>query len=99
MDNKKIISIGKFFFWLPFILGNICLLGYIISKNDQFAEGGFLLLMYGTIINLLVILGLVVYGLINTAQLKICVKASMIMCINIPFAMIYFCIGISLLNL
>jgi hypothetical protein len=99
MENKKIISVGKFFFWLSFILGNICLFGYIISNDNQFAIGGYLLLMFGSIINLFVIVCLVVYGLINKSQLKFCVRASTIICINIPVAIIYFYIGTSLLNL
>ncbi|WPO83287.1 hypothetical protein SD427_02765 [Chryseobacterium sp. JJR-5R] len=99
MDNKQIMSVGKFFFWLSFILGNICLFGYIVSENDQFAIGGYLLLIFGTVINLSVILGLVIYGLINKSQFKICMKASMIISINIPVAVLYFYIGTSLLNL
>lgn len=93
------MSVGKFFFWLSFILGNICLFGYIVSGNDHFAVGGYLLLIFGTVINLSVILGLVIYGLINTSQLKICMEASMVISINIPVAILYFHIGTSLLNL
>jgi hypothetical protein len=99
MENKKIISVGKFFFWLSFILGSICLFGYIISKDNQFAIGGYLLFMFGSIINLFVIVCLVVYGLINKSELKFCMRASTIMCINIPVVIIYFYIGTSLLNL
>jgi LIVCS family branched-chain amino acid:cation transporter len=98
MKNKDILNIGKLLFWICFFLGNVCLFGYIISENKQFAIGGYLLVVFGTIINLLTILGLGIYGLINKAQLKTCMKASMIMCINIPVAIIYFYIGISLLN-
>lgn len=99
MNNKNIISIGKFFFWLSFIPGNISLFGYIVLRNDKFALGGYLLLIFGTLINLSAILSLVVYGLINKSQLKTCMKASAIICINIPVAIIYFYIGISLLNI
>jgi hypothetical protein len=99
MNKKAIVNTGKLFFWISFILGNICLFGYMISKNDQFVAGGYLLLIFGTIINLLAILILMIYGLINKSQLKNCMKASMIICINIPIAIIYFYIGISLLNL
>ncbi|KQM50213.1 hypothetical protein ASE55_08935 [Chryseobacterium sp. Leaf201] len=99
MKEKNILLIGKSFFWISFLLGNICLFGYVITKNDAFAMCGYLLLIFGTIINLLVILCLVIYGLINKSQLKICMKASMIICINIPIAIIYFYVGISLLNI
>ncbi len=99
MNNNNIISIGKFFFWLSFILGNICLFGYLVFGNDEFAAGGYLLIIFGTVINLSAIVGLMMYGLINKSQLKMCMKASTIICINIPVAIIYFYIGISLLNI
>ena len=47
MENFKILHIGKFLFWLSFILGNVCLFGYIFSREGAFQVGGFLLLMYG----------------------------------------------------
>jgi LIVCS family branched-chain amino acid:cation transporter len=98
MKNENILSIGKFLFWLSFILGNICLFGYLISKNDQFAVGGYFLIIFGTIINFLIIIGLISYGLINKAQLKICMKASLIICINIPIAILYFYLGLFLMG-
>lgn len=98
MKNKDIINVGKLFFWLSFILGNICLFGYLITKNDEFAAAGCFVLIFGTLINLLIILVLMVFGLINKSQLKICMKASLIICINIPIAVLYFYIGLSLLN-
>ena len=99
MNNKKIILVGKSFFWSFFMMGNICLFGYLISKNDDFAAGGYLLLILGTIINLLAISGLMIYGFIHRSKLKACKNASMIICLNIPIAIIYFFIGISLLKI
>jgi LIVCS family branched-chain amino acid:cation transporter len=99
MKNKDILNIGKLLFWISFILGNICLFGYILAKNWIFADYGFMLLTFGSMFNLFVIACLLVYGFFNKNQLKTCMKASMIMCINIPVAIIYFYIGISLLNL
>lgn len=99
MNNKKIILVGKSFFWSFFIMGNICLFGYLISKNDQFAAGGYLLLILGTIVNLLAISGLAIYGLVHKSQRNACKNASMIICMNIPIAIIYYYIGISLLNI
>lgn len=99
MKDQHILLIGKSSFWISFLLGNICLFGYIITKNDVFAINGYLLLIFGTGVNLLVILSLIIYGLINKSQLKACMKASMIICINIPIAIIYFYIGISLVNI
>lgn len=98
MNEKEIINTGKTFFWLSFFLGNVCLFGYLLSKNDQFAFGGFLVLIFGTLINFLIVLGLLIYGSIYKSKLKFCIRASLIMCINIPFAILYYFIGASLLN-
>lgn len=96
MENFKIIHIGKSLFWLSFILGNICLFGYIISGNTSFALGGYLLLVYGTIINLLAFFGVMVYGLLNPHYKSESIKSGMILLINIPIAILYFYIGISI---
>ena len=98
MNKKTIQNIGLTFFWIPFILGNICLFGYLISQNEGFALYGFMLLIFGSIINLLVVIGLMIYGVIIKSQLNVCMKASSIICINIPIAILYYFIGISLLN-
>jgi LIVCS family branched-chain amino acid:cation transporter len=98
MKNENILTIGKFFFWLSFTLGNIYLFGYLISQNECFAFYGFMLLIFGSIINLLVVIGLMIYGVIIKSQLNVCMKASIIICINIPIAILYYFIGISLLN-
>lgn len=98
MENFKIIHIGKSLFWLSFMLGNICLFGYIFSGNTSFALGGYLLLIYGTIINLLAFFGLMIYGLMNPNYKSEAVKSAMILLINIPFAILYFCIGTSILK-
>lgn len=99
MENKKIIFLGKLLFWTFFILGNISLFGFIITNKTDFALGGYVLLVFGSVINLLVIAFLVVYGLFNKSQLRICLQSSAIICINIPIAVLYYFIGISLLNI
>lgn len=98
MKDSTIINIGKYTFLIFLILGNICLFGYMISKNDEFAAGGYFLIIFGIIINLLMILCLITYGLINKTQLKICMKASLIICINIPIAILYFYLGVYLMG-
>lgn len=98
MKNSTIKNIGNYTFALFFLLGNIFLIGYLITKIDAFAASGFTLLQFAIPINLLVILCLLTYGLFNKSQLKICMKASLMICINIPIAIIYFYIGLSLLN-
>jgi len=96
MKNESVVYFGKSVFGLFFALGNICLFGYLLSKNDDFAIGGFLLLIYGTVINLLLIIVLLIYGLIKKDQLSYCLRAIFILLINIPVAALYTLIGINL---
>lgn len=96
MKNESVVYFGKSVFGLFFTLGNICLLGYLLSKNDDFAIGGFFLLIFGTIINLLLIIALVIYGAIKKDQFEYCMKAVFILLINIPIAIIYTVIGLNL---
>lgn len=98
MENSKILNIGKSFFWLSFILGNICLFGYIFSGDEGFAIGGYMLLIFGSIINLITFFGLMIYGLINPIYKSESIKSAMILLINIPFAILYFFIGTSILK-
>jgi LIVCS family branched-chain amino acid:cation transporter len=98
MKNNDIINVGKSIFGLSFLLGNICLFGYLITKNDDFASYGCMLLLFATPVNLFVIVCLLIYGLFNKSQLNNCCKASAIICINIPVAILYFFIGISILK-
>ena len=98
MENFKILNIGKSLFWLSFILGNICLFGYVFSGYQGFAIGGYFVLIFGTIINLLVFIGLMAYGLVNQKDRSESIRSAMILLINIPVAILYFCIGTSILK-
>ncbi|PIF43152.1 LIVCS family branched-chain amino acid:cation transporter [Chryseobacterium sp. 52] len=99
MKDHEIINIGKYIFGLCFVLGNICLFGYLITRNEDFAIGGYMLLIFGTILNILIVIGLLIYGLIHQSKLKICLKAIGILTINIPIAILYTFIGLSLNDL
>ncbi len=94
MDEKTIINIGKTLFWLSFGLGNICLFGYILTKLDYFVMGGIVVLEGGFIVNLTTALILIIYGIFNKPQMKVCFKSILIMLINIPIAVIYAYVGI-----
>ncbi|KQS93694.1 hypothetical protein [Chryseobacterium sp. Leaf394] len=96
MKNSTIKNIGNYTFWLCFILGNICLLGNIITKNIDFALCGFVLLYLASALNLLIIFGLLIYGFFRRSQLPNCFSASAILCINIPIAALYTYIGLTL---
>lgn len=96
MKNDEIIYTGKCTFWLFFILGNICLFGYLITRNDSFAAGGYMLLIFGTIINLFLVIGLLIYGIASRSKFNACLKAIGLLMINIPIAFIYALIGLNL---
>lgn len=97
MEIFTIKNIGKFFFWLSFILGNICLFGYIFTKNESFAVAGFYLLYVASAVNIIIILLLIVYGMIYRNHFENCKKAILIMLLNIPIAFIYAWIGLSII--
>lgn len=96
MNNKQILDIGKYGFGSSFLLGNICLFGYLITRVDLFAVGGFMLLIFGSVFNLLVILGLLIYGFIHKSKLNSCLQATSILLANIPIAILYAAIGLNL---
>lgn len=95
MKNESIICFGKCVFGLFLVLGSICLFGNFLTKNDEFAVAGFLLLIYGTIANLALVFALLVYGVLRKNQFSYCIKSVGIICINIPVAILYAFIGIS----
>ena len=95
MKNQSLIYFGKCVFALFLILGNICLFGYLLTQFEGFAIFGFLLLIYGSLINLLIVIGLLIYGLFEKPQFNYCLTAVGYISINIPIAALYAFIGIS----
>ncbi|KMQ66028.1 hypothetical protein ACM46_00200 [Chryseobacterium angstadtii] len=96
MKNHEIINMGKYTFWLFFLLGNICLFGYLITRIEDFAIGGYLLLIFGALINLVIVIGFLIYGMVVQAKLNACLKAIGFLMINIPVAILYAVIGLNL---
>ncbi|KPE49965.1 hypothetical protein [Chryseobacterium indologenes] len=98
MKDREIINIGGGLFALCFLLGNICLFGFMFTRDDRFMAGGYMLLVFGSILNMIVISGLLLYGLIICqAKLSACIKAIGILLINIPLAIVYALIGLSII--
>ncbi|CAH0288102.1 hypothetical protein MP478_21115 [Chryseobacterium sp. WG14] len=95
MKDQNILKLGKAGFGLSFLAGNTCLFGYLITKNFWFADSGFLLLVYGTVVNLMIVSGLLIYGAIRKAKRTTCFQSVGILLINIPIAIIYTMIGIT----
>lgn len=98
MKDSEIIDLGKAVFGVFFSIGTLCLLGALITKNDGFALAGYLLIVFGVPVNLLCILGFLIYGVINTSKFKECMIAILILTANIPIAFLYAMIGLSFFN-
>ncbi|MGE8554362.1 MAG: hypothetical protein ACN6OB_10585 [Chryseobacterium jejuense] len=93
MKDQEIINFSKSVFGLCFIIGSICLLGGLF-KQESFAAAGYLLLLFATPLNLLLVLVFLICGLVNKPRLKTYGKAIGILSINIPIAILYAVIGL-----
>ncbi|MET3038276.1 hypothetical protein ABXT08_19490 [Chryseobacterium sp. NRRL B-14859] len=89
MKDQHIVYIGKLVFGSCFLLGNIGLFGYLITKNADFDAQGFHLLFFGAAVTLLIVLMLLVYSVIDQSKSDACLKAIGILMLNIPIAIIY----------
>jgi len=96
MKDLNTLNFAKTIFALFFIAGSFFLLGALITKRDEFAAAGYMLLILGVPINLLFVLGLVIYGIIYRSKLKTALIAVCILTINIPVAIIYTVIGLNI---
>ncbi|SDJ88973.1 hypothetical protein [Chryseobacterium jejuense] len=97
MKDQEIINLSKSVFWICFVIGSICLLGGLF-KQESFAVAGYLLLLFATPINLLLVLVFWICGLVNRPRLKTYDKAIGILSINIPIAILYTFIGLYLFS-
>ncbi len=98
MKDLEIINLSKAMFGFFFSLGTLILLGALISKNDEFAAAGYMLVIFGVPLNLLAVLGFLLYGIVYISKFKECMIAILILTINIPIAYIYTIIGLSFFN-
>ena len=105
MKNLNPLKIGKYTFWVSFILGNLFLLGYLFAmaiKSNNIANvclvGGYIYLFVATAVNLVILLTLLVFGIfkICNVERKQCFIGSAIMLINIPLAILYAFVGLGL---
>ena len=98
VKDQNILYFGKSLFALCLVLGSMCLIGYLTTRMEEFAIGGYMLLVLGTFLNLLAILGLLIYGCVYRSRLNECLKAIAILLINIPIAILYTVIGLNSLS-
>ncbi|MDW9382888.1 hypothetical protein [Chryseobacterium sp. JV558] len=98
VKGQEILYFGKSLFAVCLVLGSICLIGYLTTRMEEFAIGGYMLLIFGAFLNLLAILGLLIYGCVYRSRLNECLKAIGILLINIPIAILYTAIGLNNLH-
>lgn len=95
MKNRYILNVSKSVFGICFILGTICLLGGLFQQSE-FAVAGYLLLIFATPINLVLVLTFLILGLVEKSRLKTCIEAIKVLAVNIPIAILYALIGLSI---
>jgi len=106
MKNLNPLKIGKYTFWVSFILGNLFMFGFLfgglVIKSDNIAFGsavfGFYYLYVATAVNLIILNGLIVWGIYDINKREQCFIGSAIMLINIPLAILYAFIGFGLVT-
>ena len=98
MNNKQILNVGKYVFGFLFLSGSICLFGYLVTNIFLFAFVGYMVLFFGSIVNLLIIAGLLIYGFTNRTKLQKCLQSIGILLINVPIAALYTFIGLNILK-
>ncbi|MCS3530836.1 hypothetical protein [Chryseobacterium sp. JUb7] len=81
--------IGKLTFGITFLLGNICLWGFIGSMIIEFAVAAILFVGIGSLINTIILFALFVYGSFYPHKLKVCLQSILIILINLPVLLIY----------
>ncbi|MDR1761744.1 MAG: hypothetical protein LBR55_04780 [Bacteroidales bacterium] len=102
MKNLNPLKIGKYTFWISFIIGNFFMFGFLLGvviKNNNLIDGsaylGYLYLYVATAINLIILLIFLIWGIGEVEKRKQCFTGIAIMLINIPLAILYASIGLS----
>ena len=105
MKNLNPLKIGKYTFWVSFGLANFFLFGFLINAlcgytkiAEGFAFGGFCYTSIAFWVNLFIFLALQVYGCCYKEKLKQSFIAAAILLVNIPLAILYVYIGLTLLD-
>ncbi len=101
MKNLNPLKIGKYTFWVSFIIGNIFMFGFLFAAaviNDSslasnFAMLGFYYLFVAAPVNLIILFALLSWGIVEVEKRKHCFIAASILLINIPLAWLYAFVG------
>ena len=105
MKNLNPLKIGKYTFWVSFIIGNIFMFGFLFAwAIDVYviaiysAVFGYYYLYVATIVNLVILFALLFRGIVEVDKRKLYIKCISIMLINIPLAILYAFVGIFLID-
>ena len=103
MKNLNPLKIAKYTFGASFGIGNLFLFGFLLGvsiQNNDIAESSavyaFIYLFVAIAVNLVVLLALLIWGIIDVEKRKHCFKGIGIILINIPLAALYAFIGLLL---
>jgi|GEM_PF-1110821 len=99
MNNLNPLKIGKYTFWVSFIIGNIFMFGaispFLRDYWNDFAIGGFYYLFIASAINILILIFLSAYCYYIKEKAENYLKAIGYILLNIPVAAIYAYIGLN----
>lgn len=96
MNGNTIVKAAKYLFGTLFSAGTLCLLGAAITRKFWFAEAGFYVLTLGFWSSMLALTLLLSISVIYPKWSSYCGTAGLIILLNIPFAMFYSIIGVTL---
>ena len=96
MKNLDTLKIGKYTFYISFLIGSILLLGFLVCATFHFGDIGwcpvilgFYYLFLASAINILIIIFLSVYCTYIKEDMKTYLKAIGYILLNIPIAALY----------
>ncbi|MCL2327432.1 MAG: hypothetical protein FWC39_02835 [Bacteroidetes bacterium] len=103
MKNLNPLKIGKYTFWVSFIIGNIFMFGHLLDvainnhATYRLAIGGYMYLFVAAAANLIILFALLIWGIVDVEKRKQCFKGIAMLLINIPLAFVYAIIALELL--
>ena len=98
MKNFDYQIIAKNLFISSLAIGVGILIFFLLTKNFDFASWGFIYLIFATILNLIFLLFFLISGFLHKSKYEECMKAVLILLINIPIAIACALIGLSYIH-
>lgn len=95
MNDFNYQIIAKNLFISSLAIGVGILISFLLTKNFDFAIWGLIYLIFATILNLIFLLFFLISGFLYKTKYEECMKAILILLINIPIAIACAFIGLS----